>query len=80
MTTVEVQLLNMAGKIDKHIEQSARNNELQEARFEEAIEKLEERQLKAEIGMARLIGGLVVAQFLAILFAPVIRTALGLSV
>ena len=35
---------------------------------------------RADIFAARLIGGLIVAQFMAILFAPVIRGALGLSI
>ena len=68
VTTVEVQLLNMASKLDRHIEQTG-----------DIIERMEERQIKAEVGMARLIGGLIVAQFLAIIMAPAIRAALGLA-
>ena len=68
MTTMEVQLLNMSTKLDLHIEQTRH-----------MIDRLDQRQDKSDIFMARLVGGLVVAQFLAILFAPVIRAALGLS-
>lgn len=68
VTTVEVQLLNIGSKLDRHIE-------LERG----AIEEMEARQHKQELTMARLIGGLIVAQFLAILFAPTIRAALGLG-
>ena len=68
MTTMEVQLLNMTTKMDMHIEQTRH-----------MIDRLDQRQDRADVVMARLIGGLIVAQFLAILFAPVIRSALGLS-
>lgn len=69
LTTIEVQLLNMGTKLDKHIEST-----------QTLIERLDTRQDKADVFTARLVGGLVVAQFLAILFAPVIRASLGLSV
>lgn len=69
LTTMEVQLMHVATKLDEHVQTSAR-----------IVERLDSRQDRADIVMARLIGGLIVAQFLAILFAPVIRGALGLSV
>ena len=68
VTTVEVQLINMGVKLDRHIE-------LERG----AIEEMEARQHAQELTMARLVGGLIVAQFLAILFAPAIRAALGLG-
>lgn len=54
--------------MDRHIEQTG-----------DLIERLESAQHKQELTMARLVGGLIVAQFLAILFAPAIRAALGLE-
>ncbi len=67
-TTLEVQMVNLARELQKHMDQTNR-----------MIEKLDDRSDRHELLMARLIGGLIVAQFLAILFAPVIRTAFGLS-
>lgn len=69
VTTVEVQLLNIGTRLDRHIEVE-----------NDMIERLEASQHKQELQMARLIGGLIVAQFLAILFAPTIRAALGLGI
>lgn len=68
LTTVEIQLVNMGRTMDRHIEQTS-----------DLIERLEGAQHKQELTMARLVGGLIVAQFLAILFAPAIRAALGLG-
>lgn len=68
LTTMEVQLLGMARTLDAHIE---RTNTL--------IERLDSRADRQDVFTARLVGGLVVAQFLAILFAPVIRASLGLA-
>jgi hypothetical protein len=68
VTTVEVQLLNMSTKLDRHMGQTAA-----------LIETLDRRQDHSDVIMARMIGGLIVAQFLAILFAPAIRVALGLA-
>lgn len=68
LTTIETQMVNLATKLDAHVEASNR-----------LIERLDARADRTDVLMARLIGGLIVAQFLAILFAPVIRTSLGLS-
>ena len=68
VTTVEVQLVNIGSKLDRHID-------LERA----AILAMEDRQHKQEVMMAKLIGGLIVAQFLAILLAPTIRAAFGLG-
>ena len=67
-TTLEVQMVNLNRELQNHIQQTNR-----------MIEKLDDRSDRHELLMARLIGGLIVAQFLAILFAPVIRSAFGLS-
>lgn len=69
LTTVEVQMVNLVTKLDAHV--SATNR---------LIDKLDARADQSDVFMARLVGGLVVAQFLAILFAPVIRASLGLSI
>ena len=69
LTTIEVQMVNLATKLDAHV---AASNAL--------IDRLDLRQDRADVFAARLIGGLIVAQFMAILFAPVIRGALGLSI
>ncbi len=68
LTTIEVQMLNLSKTLESHMVQTTR-----------MIEKLDDRSDRHEILMSRLIGGLIVAQFLAILFAPVIRNAFGLS-
>lgn len=69
LTTIEVQMVHLATELDRHI--SATNR---------LIERLDHRADRADVFTARLVGGLVVAQFLAILFAPVIRSAFGLSI
>lgn len=69
VTTIEVQMVNLATKMDSHIVLQSR-----------LMERLDERADRSDVFIARLVGGLVVAQFLAILFAPVIRASLGLSV
>ena len=69
LTALEVQMVNLTTALDRHVVAS---NSL--------IDKLDARQDRADIFAARLIGGLVVAQFLAILFAPVIRSSLGLNI
>lgn len=68
LTTIEVQMVNLASKLDGHVISTNR-----------LIDKLDSRADKSDILMARMIGGLIVAQFLAILFAPALRAALGLS-
>lgn len=75
MTTMEVQLLNMGRRMDEHIVQSSLSDE----RTAVAIAHLDHRQDRSDIFTARLIGGLLVAQFLVILIAPAVRTAIGLS-
>jgi hypothetical protein len=69
VTILEAQFSALGRRIDEHI---ATTNKL--------IERLDERADRADVLQARLVGGLVVAQFLAILFAPALRSALGLSV
>lgn len=69
MTILEQQFASLGKRIDAHIETTNR-----------LIDRLDERADKSDILQARMIGGLVVAQFLAILFAPALRAALGLSV
>jgi hypothetical protein len=68
LTTIEVQIINLGTKLNDHMTQTNR-----------MIEKLDDKSDRHELMMARLIGGLILAQFLAILFAPVIRSAFGLS-
>lgn len=68
MTTVEVQMLNLTTKLDAHVGATNR-----------LIDRLDARADKADVVMARMIGGLIVAQFLAILLAPALRAALGLT-
>lgn len=69
LTTVEIQMLNLGNKLDTHITATNR-----------LIDKLDERADRTDVFIARLIGGLIVAQFLAILLAPVIRASLGLTI
>ena len=75
LTTVESQLLNVVARLDEHITlERAERKDLMTL-----MDRLDARQDKNDVLMARFIGGLIVAQFLAILFAPVIRAALGLA-
>jgi hypothetical protein len=64
MTTLEQQVISISNTLQ-------RTNDL--------IDKLDHRQDRTDILQARMIGGLIVAQFLAILFAPAIRAAFGLA-
>jgi hypothetical protein len=68
VTILETQFSALGRRIDEHIDKT---NKL--------IERLDERADRADILQARLLGGLIVAQFLAILFAPALRAALGLD-
>ncbi len=69
LTAVEVQMVNLTTTLDRHVRDASR-----------MLEKLDDKTDKQELMMARLIGGLIVAQFLAILFAPALRAALGIGV
>lgn len=75
LTTVESQLVNVVARLEEHIAiERAERKDLMAL-----VDKLDARQDHQDVLMARFIGGLIVAQFLAILFAPVIRTSLGLN-
>ena len=67
MTILETRFSDLLSRMDTHI---VTTNAL--------LAKLDERADRADVVQARLIGGLIVAQFLAIIFAPALRTALGL--
>lgn len=69
VTILETQFAALGRRIDEHIEVTNR-----------LISKLDERADRADVLQARLLGGLIMAQFLAILVAPALRAALGLSV
>jgi hypothetical protein len=68
MTVMEQQLLNMGRRLDEHMVSTNR-----------MIEKIDDKQDRADLMMARMVGGLIVAQFLAILLGPALRAALGLA-
>lgn len=68
MTVLETQFAALGRRIDEHIDVT---NKL--------IDRLDARADRSDIFQARMLGALVVAQFMAILFAPALRAALGLS-
>lgn len=61
-------MVHLTTRLDAHVVQTS-----------QLIERLDSRADRADIFMARMIGGLIVAQFMAILFAPVIRAAFGMN-
>lgn len=75
LTTVELELLHMGRRLDVHLSDSRREGDT----LARAIDTLDKRQDRSDIFTARLIGGLLVAQFLVILIAPAVRAAVGLS-
>ncbi len=75
VTTLELQLLHMGSRLDTHLIDSRREGDA----LARSMEILDKRQDRSDIFTARLIGGLLVAQFLVILIAPAVRAAIGLS-
>ena len=75
LTTFEVELMHMGRRLDTHVADSRREGDA----LLRAVETLDRRQDRSDIFTARLIGGLLVAQFLVILIAPAVRAAIGLS-
>jgi len=75
VTAFEVELVHMGRRLDAHVTDSRREGDA----LLRAIETLDRRQDRSDIFTARLIGGLLVAQFLVILIAPAARKVIGLD-
>jgi hypothetical protein len=67
VTVIEVELLNLGKRFERHTTKS-----------DQLLEKLDQRADKQELVMARLLAGLAVLMFLGQVLAPVVGRLLGL--
>ena len=67
VTTLEVELVNLGRRFERHVDSSDR-----------LLEKLDARMDRNDIVVARLLAGISILVFLGQVFAPVVRRALGL--